>query len=291
MAEVENRALSNILIPLYCRYIDDIFLVCDSDSLQLLQMEMMTISGMNFTCERSVNNKLPFLNVLVDFTDGQMRTSVYRKPTDVGRCLNAVSECPDRYKISVVRGFIFRAKTLSSDRDEMLLELNRSKQILVNNGYTNKLIDDEIRKFLRRDASQQPPPPTTTHKIYYKNFMNPNYKRNEKAIKDIIKNNVKMINAGEHLQVVIYYKSMKTRNLFMKNNLSPKLRELSRTNLIYDFTCNTGECTHLPTNKRRYSGLTTCTLSHRLTLNLQKGAIKTHYVSCHGRNITRADKG
>ena len=75
----------------------------------------------------------------------------------------------------------------------------------------------------------------------------------------------------------------------MKNNLSPKLRELSRTNLIYDFTCNTGECMHLPTNKRRYSGLTTCTLSQRLTLRLQKGAIKTHYVSCHGRNITRAE--
>ena len=289
MAEVENRALSNIQVSLYCRYIDDIFLICNADSLKLLQTEMMTISGMNFTFERSVNNKLPFLNVLVDVTDGQVRTSVYRKPTDVGKCLNAVSECPDRYKISVVKGFLFRAKTLSSDRDEMLLEMNRSKQILVNNGYTNKLIDDEIRKFLRREASQQQPPTTTTHKIYYKNFMNHNYKRDEKAIKDIINNNVKVINSGERLQVVIYYKSIKTRNLFMKNNLSPKLRELARTNLIYDFTCKTGECTHLPTNKKRYSGLTTCTLSRRLTFHLQKGAIRSHFESCHGRNITRAE--
>ena len=171
----------------------------------------------------------------------------------------------------------------------MLLEMNRSKQILVNNGYTNKLIDDEIRKFIRKESSQQPPPPTTTHKIYYKNFMNPNYKRNEKTIKDIIKNNVNLINSGERLQVVIYYKSIKTRNLFMKNNLSPKLRELARTNLIYDFTCKTGECKHLPINKKRYSGLTLCTLSRRLTFHLQKGAIRTHFQSCHGRNITRAE--
>ena len=289
MAEVENRALSNIQVSLYCRYIDDIFLICDTDTLQILQREMMTISGMNFTFERSVNNKLPFLNVLVNFTDDQVRTSVYRKPTDVGKCLNAVSECPDRYKVSVVKGFLFRAMTLSSERDEMLLEMNRSKQILVNNGYTNKLIDDEIRKFLRREATEQPPPATTTHKIYYKNFMNPNYKRNEKAIKDIINNNVNLINSGERLQVVIYYKSIKTRNLFMKNNLSPKLRDLARTNSIYDFTCKTGECEHLPINKRRYSGLTTCTLSRRLTFHLQNGAIRKHFESCHGRNITRAE--
>ena len=291
MAEVENRALRNIRVSLYCRYIDDIFLICDLETLQLLQKEMVTISGMNFTFERSVNSKLPFLNVLVDNTDNQVSTSVYRKPTDVGRCLNAASECPDRYKVSVVKGFLFRAKTLCSERDEMLLEINRSKQILVNNGYSNRLIDDEIRKFLRREAPPQPPPPppTTTHKIYYKNFMHPNYKRNEKSLKDIINNNVKLINPSERLQVVIYYKSIKTSNLFMKNNLTPKLRELARTNLIYDFTCKTGECEHLPIQKKRYSGLTTCTLSRRLTLHLQNGAIKKHYESCHKRNITRRE--
>ena len=119
--------------------------------------------------------------------------------------------------------------------------------------------------------------------------MNPNYKRNEKSLKDIINNNVKVINSNERLQVVIYYKSMKTSNFFMKNNLSPKLRELARTNLIYDFTCKKGECEHLPIYKRRYSGLTTCTLSKRLTFHLQKGAIRKHFESCHGRNITRAE--
>ena len=112
MAEVENRALTDITLPLYCRYIDDIFLICDEGTLRQLQSEMMTISGMNFTIEKAVSNKLPFLNVLVDATENQVKTTVYRKPTDVGRCLNAVSECPDRYKVSVIKGFIFCAKTL-----------------------------------------------------------------------------------------------------------------------------------------------------------------------------------
>ena len=46
---------------------------------------------------------------------------------------------------------------------------------------------------------------------------------------------------------------------------------------------------NFPTNKKRYSGLTTCTLSRRLTFHLQKGAIRSHFESCHGRNITRAE--
>ena len=75
----------------------------------------------------------------------------------------------------------------------------------------------------------------------------------------------------------------------MKNNLSPKLRELSRTNLIYDFHCQTGECFHLPRQEVRYSGLTTCTLSRRLSFHLQKGAIRQHYESVHNRNVTRSE--
>ena len=119
--------------------------------------------------------------------------------------------------------------------------------------------------------------------------MNPTYKRNEKSIKEIIKNNVKVINSNDKLKIIIYYQSIKTSNLVMKNNMSPKLRDLARTHLIYDFTCKTGECMHLPQQQVRYSGLTTCTLSRRLSFHLQKGAIRAHYESCHGRNITREE--
>ena len=121
------------------------------------------------------------------------------------------------------------------------------------------------------------------------NFMNPRYKENEAAIRKIFKDNVKTINTTDRLQLIIYYKSTKTRDLVMKNNLTPKLRELSRTNLIYDFTCKIDDCKHLPTRQVRYSGLTTCTLSRRLSLHLQKGAIQQHCQVEHGRAITRGE--
>ena len=75
----------------------------------------------------------------------------------------------------------------------------------------------------------------------------------------------------------------------MKNNQAPKLRDLARTNLIYDFTCSADECKHLPLRQVRYSGLTTCTLSRRLSFHLQNGAIKKHFESVHGRPCTREE--
>ena len=94
---------------------------------------------------------------------------------------------------------------------------------------------------------------------------------------------------SDKLQIVIYYKSQKTRNLIMRNNMTTKVRDLAKTNLVYDFNCKEGECTHLPIQKKRYTGLTTCTLSRRLSFHLQNGAIKKHYEETHGRNITRTE--
>ena len=207
----------------------------------------------------------------------------------------------------------------------MLIEISRSKQILINNGYANRLVDAEIARFLKKtfppaeaaSPTQDPPsttsstttattappaaaetqtatstatPPTgTTHKVFFQNFMNPNYKQDEIRLKKILKDNVTVTNRRDKIQLIIYYRSTKTRDLIMKNNLSPKVRELARTNLIYDFQCTIDECAHLNRSEVTYSGLTTCTKSRRLTYHLQNGAIKNHALHKHGRKITRKE--
>ena len=67
-----------------------------------------------------------------------------------GKCLNGISECPSRYKKSVIRAFIRRAVKVCSSWDLLHVEFTRIKQILVNNGYSNQEIDDEIRTYLDR---------------------------------------------------------------------------------------------------------------------------------------------
>ena len=152
----------------------------------------------------------------------------------------------------------------------MMVEINRSKQILVNNGYSNRQVDTEIRKLLNNTSRRDTTTPRTQHRIFYKNFMTTKYKQSERAIKDAITSNLKVKDpSSDCLQIVIYYKATKTKNLIMRNNMTPKVRDIAKTHLVYDFRCKEGECAHLPNKQTRYTGLTTCTLSRRLSLHLQ----------------------
>ena len=204
-------------------------------------------------------------------------------------CLNASGESPNQYKLSVIKGFLFRAKTLSTDKEDMLLEISRAKQILINNGYSNNVVDGEIRKFLKNETTPKQVSTRTAHNVYFRNFMNTSYKAEEIALKKVIQSGVTMKNANDKLNVIIYYKTTKTKELFMKNNLVSKPRDLAKTNLIYDFECQEGECQHLPPPQVRYTGLTTCTISRRLSLHLTSGAIQSHFLEKHGRKITRKE--
>ena len=84
-------------------------------------------------------------------------------------------------------------------------ELNRVKQLLVNNGYSNTEIDEEINKQL---GKQKQPKTTeaqqgTTHILYYKNHMNTQYKTDEKIRKDILKRNIRGNNDADRVQLRI----------------------------------------------------------------------------------------
>ena len=65
-------------------------------------------------------------------------TKVYRKPTNIGLCLNGHSECPEKYKSSVIAAYMKRAITHCSSWKDVHHELNFVAQQLVNNGYTNR---------------------------------------------------------------------------------------------------------------------------------------------------------
>ena len=78
--------------------------VRNEDHLQQLKERMQASSVLTFTYELSINSKIPFLDVDIKSHDGQFVTDVYRKTTNDGKLLNAKSECPDRYKSSVIVG-------------------------------------------------------------------------------------------------------------------------------------------------------------------------------------------
>ena len=74
-------------------------------------------SVLKFTYELGVDNKIPFLDVDVENNGGVFVTSIYKKPTDSGYCLNAQSECSERYKTSVIMSNIQRVYEACSSWD------------------------------------------------------------------------------------------------------------------------------------------------------------------------------
>ena len=96
---------------------------------------------------------------------------------------------------------------------------------------------------------QQLPTPTDTTpeekppdiKLYYRNNMSSSYEADEKALQKIIKDIVKPVEPNTELKLIIYYNSNKTSNLIMKNSCLPKCEPLQEANVIYQYTCTTGD--------------------------------------------------
>ena len=271
---------------LYARYMDDTFIQVNTEAEILnLRDNFQRNSVLNFTYELGKNKRLPFLDVLVDNSGHKFKTSVYHKPTDQGICMNGDSECVEKYKVSVISNYINRAYKISSTWSEFHTELNHMKQRLINNNYSNKMVDTQIDKFLKlkftvseSDKKQRKTPLT----VYYQSQTHPNYKTEERILSNIVHSNTKCIDSDKELKIIFYYKNKKTTNLVMKNNLMPPLQPLEQTNVIYKFTCpmSHGQATE-------YIGFSQTTLSQRLTAHKQNGSICNHFKTEHKLKPTR----
>ena len=287
MCDVENRVLQDIAIKphIYCRYLDDLFVSTqDTTHLHLLKQALEDNSVLKFTTELSLQNKLPFLDVSVHIQDNTFVTSVYRKPTDLGRCMNAASEAPTKYKISVIRAYLRRAYKICSNWTLFHHEVGRIKQILINNGYSNHSVDTEINKFLDRIHTLT----TNNHKeevltLQYKNQMSEAYRVDERTLQEIIHNNITCTNPHHKIRLSIYYKSPKISNLLI-NNKPHTPNSTQKANVVYQFTCPFEGCKLQTSN---YIGFTRTTLSRRLTYHMNNGAIKQHIYQCHQSALDR----
>ena len=306
----------------YCRYIDDCFLLLENtDQLHPLIQAFKSNSVLNFTYELGTERKLNFLDVSVhlppatsvtglDTTNIQrttlpvittpdtplhstteqslkFQTEVYTKPTDTGVYLNAKSECPQRYKTGTIKALIIRTYKISSDWSIFHRSIQNLKQALINNGYSNRDFDRVLNSYIN-PTRRQPAPPNisdeNTHEIFYKNQFSEAYKIDERIMKEIVHSNVKCKNQSDKLKLTIYYKSSQVSQFLSRNNSQPEKPDIQKTNLIYEYKCNIGECEH---QLNSYIGSTVTTLSRRLTMHLSNGAPKKHSQQKHQEALNR----
>ena len=161
--------------------------------------------------------------------------------------------------------------------------------MLVNNGFKNSDIDSEIKmKFERYKKENINKAVKTKIKLYYRNYMTDAYKVDERILKEIINKTVKPKGEEKVVDIVIYYKNRKIKDLIMKNNCSPQLRDLQESNVNYEFVCKSGNC---EAHNVSYVGKMQTILSRRLTMHLQSldSAIVDHYITEHDRRPMRSE--
>ena len=288
MAYLENSIFSNPCFKpsIYARYVDDIFIQVQSiDQLETIKSQFESNSVLKFTYETSINNKIPFLDTLIDTSQNTFKTTVYHKPTDQGQCLNANSQCIEKYKNSVVFNYLHRAFKISQNWSDFHAEVLHIKQLLVNNNYSNTMIDKHIDSFLNDKFSSDNSINTNKTKIplYYQSQFHSNYKIEERIIKTIINSNVNCTDPNSKLNLIIYYKNKKASNLIMKNNTAPPPPTPQKTNVVYKFSCP------LPHREAEdYIGLTSTTLDRRFAKHTQTGSIKSHFEDHHNIKPTKS---
>lgn len=193
--------------------------------------------------------------------------------------------------MSVVRAYVYRALSHCSSWPLVSQELKHIKQLLANNHYPAAMIDEQIRiamdKYIQRKTTHDATI-GTTYKLYYRNTMTPAWKMDEKVLRKIIRTNCAPTNREDQLQLNIYYRTPSTASMIMSNNPNRDRAPLKRTNVVYFYKCTKGDCALLP--KSGYVGLTTTSLSRRITMHLQNGGPRTHTERTHPDSpLTRRD--
>ena len=103
-----------------------------------------------------------------------------------------------------------------------------------------------ITKFINKKHTTDPPDtitlPNEKINIFYENQMNPQSKKDEKILKDIIKKNFKPANNTHEINTIIYYKILKDNNLIMYNDLTKDTDISSKSHAVYEVLCPIGGC-------------------------------------------------
>lgn len=161
--------------PVYFkRYVDDTFLAFSSVDHITLFLDYLNSchSNIQFTCEFSIDNVLPFLDILIVKTDNCIETNVYQKPTHTNLYTRWTSLTPKLYKIRLIHTLLERSYSICSTYKLLHVNIQRVRNAMIENFYPAHLVDLQIKKFLDKkcisDKSKLKPFGPEKHKIFIK---------------------------------------------------------------------------------------------------------------------------
>ncbi|EYC22134.1 hypothetical protein Y032_0017g3171 [Ancylostoma ceylanicum] len=136
MAKIEAPILESRPL-LYCRYIDDCFVICSTQNEMDRLFEMMNQQSehIKLTRETPKQDWLPFLNVQIRISGGNLRTKWYRKPSNKNIIVHCSSAHPAQTKRAIVGNMFRTAVRVCSGSEEKHNSLGLATTIAISNGY------------------------------------------------------------------------------------------------------------------------------------------------------------
>nr|VZI27337.1 unnamed protein product [Spirometra erinaceieuropaei] len=159
LQKLERRLFEEYKPKFWAHYVDDTFVIIDQDKINYYAEVLNSIMpDLQFTMEEEVKNKLSFLDVLVcRQPNGELATSVYRKPTNTLQILSYHSNHPPQHKRNCVRTLYRRVETHCSTPAAKLDEIKLLRELLRANGYPRAFIERSRRQPKKRNEEHSQP--------------------------------------------------------------------------------------------------------------------------------------
>ena len=104
--------------------------------------------NIKFTFEKEKDNKLPFLDILINNNESDLQTSVFHKKTYTGLLLNYFSFVPNCYKLGLIKTLVDQMYRINNSWTGFDKDLKDLKNILQKNQYPFKMIYHIVKSYL-----------------------------------------------------------------------------------------------------------------------------------------------
>lgn len=253
----------------YVRYVDDIFCVFRKGvSHHHFLSKLNTLHpNLSFTVEVD-GTTMPFLDIQITLDRDQARSTVYRKKTNTDVLMHYRSTAPSRWKIGLIKWFLYRARTVCSNQSALDDEVDKLREMFHKNGYPKPFFDRITNEYFRSD-DQEKEVTDTPHLLLKVPYVGRPTLLFSKRIKHLVRSKLQ-----EDLRIT--YRTEKVGDHFMLKDHTPKAI-LSK--VVYSFQCPSDLGT-------QYIGFTTRTLQERINEHRRGDtAIAEHTEHCKNCTI------
>lgn len=231
----------------YKRYVDDIFAVFsnEQEATKFFNYINNKHPNIKFTMEKENEQKLAFLDVLIDNSMPNIKTSIFRKKTFTALLTNYLSFTSFSYKCGLIKCLVDRAFKINNTWLGFHIDLTEIKNILKKNAYSDFIVNKIIYTYLNhkvKDVSMERKESLEVR--YFKLPYIGNYSYLTKSkINKIIKRYCKSCS------VKIIFTSFKIGSMFSSKD---KIPNHIKSNVVYQFTCASCNASYIGETTRRF---------------------------------------